>query len=224
MDEQRRAKNREKKSSVNWWKWAFLGLVLVLILFVVQLMGSFQSVSINEPNNNEVTHTDQEMVFTATANREDTEQFINTFLSTVLNEEENNLSVELKDQLLVHGQLEVFQLNVPFTISFDPYILENGNVQLRASAVELGTFSLPVGATMSLVADQFYVPDFIAIDSEEEMIVINLNEFNTEQNIGVEMVRIDLPEDEIQMNLYIHEDEIIDNFKDIKLDPSQEKN
>lgn len=224
MDEQRRAKNREKKSSVNWWKWAFLGLVLVLILFVVQLMGSFQSVSINEPNNNEVTHTDQEMVFTATANREDTEQFINTFLSTVLNEEENNLSVELKDQLLVHGQLEVFQLNVPFTISFDPYILENGNVQLRASAVELGTFSLPVGATMSLVADQFYVPDFIAIDSEEEMIVINLNEFNTEQNISVEMVRIDLPEDEIQMNLYIHEDEIIDNFKDIKLDPSQEKN
>ena len=224
MDEQRRAKNREKKSSVNWWKWAFLGLVLVLILFVVQLMGSIQSVSINEPNNNEVTHTDQEMVFTATANREDTEQFINTFLSTVLNEEENNLSVELKDQLLVHGQLEVFQLNVPFTISFDPYILENGNVQLRARAVELGTFSLPVGATMSLVADQFYVPDFIAIDSEEEMIVINLNEFNTEQNISVEMVRIDLPEDEIQMNLYIHEDEIIDNFKDIKLDPSQEKN
>ena len=224
MDEQRRAKNREKKSSVNWWKWAFLGLVLVLILFVVQLMGSIQSVSINEPNNNEVTHTDQEMVFTTTANRKDTEQFINTFLSTVLNEEENNLSVELKDQLLVHGQLEVFQLNVPFTISFDPYILENGNVQLRASAVELGTFSLPVGATMSLVADQFYVPDFIAIDSEEEMIVINLNEFNTEQNIGVEMVRIDLPEDEIQMNLYIHEDEIIDNFKDIKLDPSQEKN
>ncbi|HIZ71452.1 MAG TPA: YpmS family protein [Candidatus Atopostipes pullistercoris] len=224
MDEQRRAKNREKKSSVNWWKWAFLGLVLVLILFVVQLMGSIQSVSINEPNNNEVTHTDQEMVFTATANREDTEQFINTFLSTVLDEEENNLSVELKDQLLVHGQLEVFQLNVPFTISFDPYILENGNVQLRASAVELGSFSLPVGATMSLVADQFYVPDFIAIDSEEEMIVINLNEFNTEQNISVEMVRIDLPEDEIQMNLYIHEDEIIDNFKDIKLDPSQEKN
>ena len=192
MDEQRRAKNREKKSSVNWWKWAFLGLVLVLILFVVQLMGSFQSVSINEPNNNEVTHTDQEMVFTATANREDTEQFINTFLSTVLDEEENNFSVELKDQLLVHGQLEVFQLNVPFTISFDPYILENGNVQLRASAVELGTFSLLVGATMSLVADQFYVPDFIAIDSEEEMIVINLNEFNKEQNISVEMVRIDL--------------------------------
>src|SRR5699024_5181857 len=116
MDEQSRTKNKEKNSSVNWWKWAFLGLILVLILFVIQLMNSFRSTSINEPNRNEVTHSDQEMVFTTSANREDTEQFINTFLFTALDEKENHLSVELKDQLLVHGQLEVFQLNVPFTL------------------------------------------------------------------------------------------------------------
>src|SRR5699024_7863690 len=201
MDEQRRTKNKEKNSSVNWWKWAFLGLILVLILFFVQLMGSFQSVLINKPNDTEVAYTDQEMVFTTSTNREDTEQFINTFLTTALDEEDNHFYVELKDQLLVHGQLEVFQLNVPFTLAFDPYVLENGNVQLRADSVELGTFSLPVGATMSLFANQLKVPDFIAIDSEKEMIVINLNELETEQNIGIQMVRIDLPEDEIQMNL-----------------------
>src|SRR5699024_11257224 len=114
MDEQRRTKNKEKNSSVNWWKWAFLGLILVLILFFVQLMGSFQSVLINKPNDTEVAYTDQEMVFTTSTNREDTEQFINTFLTTALDEEDNHFYVELKDQLLVHGQLEVFQLNVPF--------------------------------------------------------------------------------------------------------------
>ena len=224
MDEQSRTKNKEKNSSVNWWKWAFLGLILVLILFVIQLMNSFRSTSINEPNRNEVTHSDQEMVFTTSANREDTEQFINTFLFTALDEKENHLSVELKDQLLVHGQLEVFQLNVPFTLFFDPYVLENGNVQLRADAVELGNFSLPVGATMSLFANQLEVPDFIAMDSKEEMIVINLNEMNAEQNIGIKMIRIDLPDDEIQMNLYIHEEMIIDNFKEVSLHFPQEKN
>lgn len=224
MDEQRRTKNKEKNSSVNWWKWAFLGLILVLILFFVQLMGSFQSVLINKPNDTEVAYTDQEMVFTTSTNREDTEQFINTFLTTALDEENNHFYVELKDQLLVHGQLEVFQLNVPFTLAFDPYVLENGNVQLRADSVELGTFSLPVGATMSLFANQLKVPDFIAIDSEKEMIVINLNELETEQNIGIQMVRIDLPEDEIQMNLYLHEEMIIDNFKNVNLNSSKESN
>lgn len=215
MDEQRRTKNQKKSSAINWWKWAFIGLILVLVLFSVQLMRSFQSVSINQPNHTKVTQTDQEMVFTASTNREDTEQFINTFLSTAFEEESQHFYVELKDQLLINGQLEIFQLDVPFTISFDPYVLENGNVQLRADSVELGTFSLPVSATMSLFANQLDIPDFIAIDSEEEMIVINLNELDATQSMRIQMMRIDLPEDEIQMNLYIDDEMIKDNFKNI---------
>ena len=215
MDEQRRTKNQKKSSAINWWKWAFIGLILVLVLFSVQLMRSFQSVSINQPNHTKVTQTDQEMVFTASTNREDTEQFINTFLSTAFEEESQHFYVELKDQLLINGQLEVFKLDVPFTISFDPYVLENGNVQLRADSVELGTFSLPVSATMSLFANQLDIPDFIAIDSEEEMIVINLNELDATQSMRIQMIRIDLPEDEIQMNLYIDDEMIKDNFKNI---------
>ena len=215
MDEQRRTKNQKKSSAINWWKWAFIGLILVLVLFSVQLMRSFQSVSINQPNHTKVTQTDQEMVFTASTNREDTEQFINTFLSTAFEEESQHFYVELKDQLLINGQLEVFKLDVPFTISFDPYVLENGNVQLRADSVELGTFSLPVSATMSLFANQLDIPDFIAIDSEEEMIVINLNELDATQSMRIQMMRIDLPEDEIQMNLYIDDEMIKDNFKNI---------
>lgn len=212
MADQKRSKNKRNSSRINWWKWAFLGLIAIIIIFSIQLMSSIETVSINEPNMDTVAYTNQEMVFTTSATREDTEQFINTFLSTTLDEEYDNFSVEIQDQLNVHGQLEVFQFTVPFTLSFDPYVLENGNVQLRADAVELGNFSLPVGATMSLLANQLEVPYFISIDSESEMIVINLNEFSEEQDIGIQMVRIDLPEDVIQMNLYVHEDMIMENF------------
>lgn len=212
MDDQKRSKNKRNNSRINWWKWAFLGLIAIIIIVSIQLMSSIETVSINEPNMDTVAYTNQEMVFTTSATREDTEQFINTFLSTTLDEEYDNFSVEIQDQLNVHGQLEVFQFTVPFTLSFDPYVLENGNVQLRADTVELGNFSLPVGATMSLLANQLEVPYFISIDSESEMIVINLNEFSEEQDIGIQMVRIDLPEDVIQMNLYVHEDMIMENF------------
>jgi len=212
MDDQKRSKNKRNNSRINWWKWAFLGLIAIIIIVSIQLMSSIETVSINEPNMDTVAYTNQEMVFTTSATREDTEQFINTFLSTTLDEEYDNFSVEIQDQLNVHGQLEVFQFTVPFTLSFDPYVLENGNVQLRADTVELGNFSLPVGATMSLLANQLEVPYFISIDSESEMIVINLNEFSEEQDIGIQMVQIDLPEDVIQMNLYVHEDMIMENF------------
>src|SRR5699024_11176760 len=109
MDEQRKTKNKEKNSSVNWWKWAFLALILVLILFIVQLMHSFESRVINKTNDTQVANTNEEMVFATSTNREDTEQLINTFLTTALDEEDNHFYVALKDQLLVHGQLEVFQ-------------------------------------------------------------------------------------------------------------------
>lgn len=175
-------------------------------------MNSIKTVSINEPNMDTVVYTDQEMIVTTSATREDTEQFINTFLSTNLDEAYNNFSVEIQDQLNVHAQLELFQFTVPFTLSFDPYVLENGNIQLRADTVEIDNFSLPVGATMSLLANQLEVPYFISIDSESEMIVINLNEFSEKQDIGIQMVRIDLPEDIIQMNVYIHEDMMMEKF------------
>lgn len=213
MDNQRRTTSKKNKSSANWWKWAFLSLVTLLILFIMWLMSSIQSVSINEPNKNATEYTNQEMVFTTNTNRADTERFINTFLSTTLDEEYNHFSIELQDELNVHGYLEIFQFDVPFILSFDPYVTENGNVQLRAESVELGSFSLPVKAAMSLLANQLDVPDFISINSEEEMIVINLNELSEDQDVGIQMVRIDLPEDDIEMKLYFHEEMIIHNFR-----------
>lgn len=213
MNEQRSTKNKKNNSVVNWWKWAFLSLITLIMLSTIWLISSIQPVSIHEPNMNATEYIDQEMAFTASANREDTEHFINTFLSTTLDEEYNDFSIELQDQLNVHGYLQVFQFDVPFILSFDPYVTENGNVQLRADSVEVGSFSLPIKAAMSLLANQLDVPDFIAINSEEEMIVINLNELSEQQDIKIQMIRIDLPEDDIEMKLYFHEEMIIHNFK-----------
>src|SRR5690625_385144 len=151
MDDQKRSKNKRNNSRINWWKWAFLGLIAIIIIVSIQLMSSIETVSINEPNMDTVAYTNQEMVFTTSATREDTEQFINTFLSTTLDEEYDNFSVEIQDQLNVHGQLEVFQFTVPFTLSFDPYVLYNGNVLLLADDIELVNLSLSVRSSIYIL-------------------------------------------------------------------------
>ena len=159
-----------------------------------------------------IEYTEEDMVFTAAATKEDTEQFINTYLTTTLGESFEGYSVVIDDQLEINGDLEVFSFIVPFTLTFDPYVLETGNVQLRANSVELGALSLPVGAVLSILSNQLEVPYFVAIDSEQEVVVINLNEYNQQNDIAIQMVRIDLPEDDIQMNLSIDEEMIIENF------------
>lgn len=212
MTEQRRLKKNTDKQGTNLWKWAFIGLVTVLLFVVFQLFNAVQPVSINEPNQDVISYGDEQMTVTATINREDTEQFMNTFLTATLAEQYSNYYVEVNEQLNIHGDLEIFSFTVPFMLTFDPYVLENGNVQLRADAVQLSSFSLPVGAVMSLLGNQLEVPDFIAIDSDSQIIVLNLNELAEDYNVAVELLRIDLPEDEIEMNLKIHEDMILENF------------
>lgn len=212
MTEQRSVKRSTEKQETNWWKLAFFGVIAVLLFAGFQLFNALQPVSINEPNQDVISSNNEQMIVTATINREDTEQFMNTFLTATLAEEYSNYFVEVNEQLNIHGDLEIFSFTVPFTLTFDPYVLENGNVQLRADAVQLGSFSLPVGAVMSLLANQLEVPDFIAIDSDAQMIVLNLNELGEDYNVAVELLRIDLPEDKIEMNLKFHEDVILENF------------
>lgn len=212
MANQRR-KDKKTRSTINWWKWAFIGLIVLLFLLFFQLMRSIQPVTINEPNMETINSNEEEMVFTAAASKEDTEQFLNTYLASTLGESYEGYSIVIDDQLEINGNLEVFSFTVPFTLSFDPFVLENGNVQLRADSVKLGSLSLPVGAVLSLLSNQLEVPYFVAIDSEQEVVVINLNEFNQHNDIAIQMVRIDLPEDDIQMNLSIDEEMIIENFE-----------
>lgn len=212
MANQRR-KDKKTRSTINWWKWAFIGLIVLLFLLFFQLMRSIQPVTINEPNMETINSNEEEMVFTAAASKEDTEQFLNTYLASTLGESYEGYSIVIDDQLEINGNLEVFSFTVPFTLSFDPFVLENGNVQLRADSVKLGSLSLPVGAVLSLLSNQLEVPYFVAIDSEQEVVVINLNEFNQHNDIAIQMVRIDLPEDDIQMNLSVDEEMIIENFE-----------
>ena len=52
MNEQRSTKNKKNNSVVNWWKWAFLSLITLIVLSTIWLISSIQPVSIHEPNMN----------------------------------------------------------------------------------------------------------------------------------------------------------------------------
>ena len=106
----------------------------------------------------------------------------------------------------------MFGTEVPFSLLFDPYVMENGNVQLRGKSVEVANFSLPVHLVMRLLGNQINFPDFIAFDSESQIIVLNLNELSMDLSFDLEMTQIDLINDVIEFNLQINEDVISEQF------------
>ena len=137
---------------------------------------------------------------------------MNTYLTYSIGEEFENYHIELSDALEINGKLNVFGTEVPFSLLFDPYVMENGNVQLRGKSVEVANFSLPVHLVMRLLGNQIKFPDFIAFDSESQIIVLNLNELSMDLSFDLEMTQIDLINDVIEFNLQINEDVISKQF------------
>lgn len=214
MNEQtRRSQNKNEASGFNGWKWAFIGLVALILGAFIYLTMAVQPVDVNEANTEQILHNEEPVVLSTSVNKEDAELMINTYLNEAIGEDYEDYRVALTDHLEVHGNIEVFGFEVPFSLYFKPYILENGNLQLRGESVELANFSLPVSAVMSLFTRQVNLPDFIAVDSEQQLIVINLNEMTEELSFDITVDRINLEEDEIELNLYLNRGTISDTIQ-----------
>lgn len=202
-----------KSTPVNVWKWAFILLVTLIIGAFVYLVVSIRPVSINKPNLVPIETSAGDIELSTQMNKEDTQYLMNTYLNQAIGEDFENYQIALTNQLEIHGQIAVFGFDVPFSLYLDPFVQENGNIQLRGDKVELANFSLPVSGVMSLVASQVDFPEFIAMDSEDQVIFIQLNELTKDSPFAIEMTKIDLVADEIELNLRLSEESMLEQMQ-----------
>lgn len=203
---QTRSTNDSSKKKVNGWKWAFITLVLILIGCIVYLGFLIRPMTTDQIETEEVVQTDDQVSLTASLSKGDTEVIINEYLDSAIGEEFEAYDVVLSDDLEIHGEMNIFNFDVPFTLFFSPYALENGNIQLRGEAVELANFSLPVSGVMSLLARQLDFPEFIAVDSNTQIIEIDLENLMQDYSFDLVVDQIDLEQDIIQFNLGFDKD------------------
>jgi uncharacterized protein YpmS len=208
-------RQRSEGKSINGWKWAFILLVTIIAIAFFAVIRSVQPVRINEANTEMTNRPNDEVVLTTEINKEDTEVVVNTFLDERLNDENQNLTFALNEDIDITGTVQFLGFDVPFGMAMTPYVLENGNLQLRATSVDLASFSLPVSTVLSLLVNQVEWPSFIAIDSDSQMIVINLNELSAHYEVDVAVTYINLENDEIRINLYVPENLILNGIQNL---------
>lgn len=216
--EEKRTKRQVNPSKTfNGWKWAFIGLTLLIIFFFIYLLLMFQPVPTHSSSKNDIdnaTPKEENMItLTTSIHTEDVEWLMNTYLEEAVGEDYSNYRVALTNQFELHGEVEFLGFDIPFVLYFDPYVLENGNIQLRGDAVEVGRFSLPIQTVMRLFANQAEIPEFVGFDTEQEMIYVYLNRLFEEYSFDLRLQKIDLEADDIQIDLYLNEDSTIENIE-----------
>lgn len=193
---------RTKKS--NGWMWAFfiiLGLNLALASWLaVNLQGT--SSSSNGQETAEPIAVDNPLTFEVLTNRNQINQVVNLYLEEEM-EENTEFRFELTDRAELHGVFQLLGFDVSFTLLTDPYVMEDGNLQLRAQSIQLGAFELPIGIAMNVISQQIDLPEWVRIDSEQQLILVALNEFQLDNGTTFEMQQIDLESDEIRIGIIL---------------------
>lgn len=203
MDERRvKKEKKEIKEPVNLWKWAFLILMAILLGTGIWFIQQLQPVRYGEVNET-VVNTEDFMTFSVSAQKEEVTQLINQYIDEEVKGNNANYEVLIDESFQLAGSFEVFGFEVPFNLYMDPFVTDNGNIQLKAKQLSLGQLNLPISFVMNQLGSQLSMPDWVVIDSEAETITLNLNDFQLENGMFFSAERIDLVENELLVNVHI---------------------
>lgn len=193
-----------EKKQVNRWKVAFLVFLAVVIGSGV-FLGSrlFADREINYQKSPEIVQRDGEPVLSVNANKKQVNQLIDFYLDDFQKGQEVKYDFVLENEAMLSGEFSVLGFPMKFYLYFDPYVMENGNVQLRAKSMSIGTFGLPMEEVMRITKRSFKFPEWIEMDPDEKTVMVRLDQFRMQNGLFIRANKINLVDDEIQASLYL---------------------
>lgn len=203
MAEKRTNRPDNKSRSINGWKWAFLVLMGLLIGMGIWLLIQLQPVSVGEENTEPISTAEDDLIFEMSTTKEDVTRLTNLYLQEELDNQFSGFEFSLEESAELSGEIEVFGFPIQFSLFMTPYVLENGNLQLRGESINIGSLDLPVSFAMAQIARQVDFPEWIAIDSESQFIIVNLNEFSLDNGTQFSLDRINLEENDLRINIHL---------------------
>ena len=200
----------EKKNvtltKLNPWKAAFLFLVAVLIggflLLFTRLTQERENVSQIIAEN---VVREGDPVITINSNKEQVNRFVDSYLADLQKDAEQQYQFVLKNEALLTGEFDLLGFPVSFYLYFDPFVMANGNIQLKAKSLSIGALGLPINQVLKMIQNNSEIPEWIDIQPKEEMIILRLDQFELKNGMFFRADKINLVDNEIQLNVYLPE-------------------
>lgn len=193
-----------KEVKKNPWKPAFLLLASLLLgcfLFVFTRMATNR-----EPDyqpKEEVVAQEETPTLQVQMKKQQINHVISYYLNDYLKESGVKYDFYLEDHALLNGTFKVLGYDMQFYLYFDPYVMENGNVQLKATSISIGSLPLPITEIMKYVAKDYQLPKWVEVIPKEQTIILHLDEFELQNGMFIRAEKINLIDDDIRMNVYL---------------------
>ncbi|SFC64031.1 Uncharacterized protein YpmS [Alkalibacterium subtropicum] len=193
------------------WKWAFIILLLINIGVMIWLAVQLDIFTDNEPvqmDTEEFVVSDEAIPFEVVSDKAQVERVINLYLQEELGERYSGFTVTVDELVEMEGPLNLFGFDVDFGLYMEPFVMDNGNLQLRAQRIQLGALDLPIDIALNILDQQLDLPEWIQIDSEEAFVLVAFDAFSLENDTQLRLKRIDLEADDIRLDIILPEQAI----------------
>ncbi|WP_207695047.1 hypothetical protein DOK67_0002629 [Enterococcus sp. DIV0212c] len=204
---QRRKKTPEVKKTRNPWK-------IALLILIGLIIGSFAFIfvrvtQVREPNYKpvpELVEKDGTPVIAIQSNKKQVNALIDFYLSDFQKGSDITYKFYLENEAMLNGTFEVLGHPIQFYLYFDPYVMDNGNIQLKAKSLSVGTLGLPMKEILKFVQRDYKLPSWVEVNPEDSTVLLRLDQFRMQNGLFIRAEKINLVDDDIRMNIYLPKD------------------
>lgn len=206
----KRKRNKPKKGTpnkkINPWKVAFLALIGILagiILFI-----GIRATQTREPDldaSKSVTRSGNP-VLTVQSNKQQINELIDFYLQDFQKDSEVTYDFYLENEAMLTGHFKILGHPIQFNLYFDPYVMDDGNVQLKAKSLSIGTLGLPIKDILEFVQRDYNLPGWVEVNPEEKYILLKLDHFQMQNGLFIRADKINLIDDDIRVSIYLPEE------------------
>ncbi|MGO2083573.1 YpmS family protein [Vagococcus sp.] len=205
-----RSEKKQKKTDTNFLKrlvsnpWRLAFLFLVALIFGC---GLFVSSRIFETRNayipKEEVSKASKPAFQINFKKNQVNQMVNYMFGEEVKKSGMDYRFILDNDALLEGSFPILGHETKFYLYFDPYVIKNGNFQLRAKELSIGTLNVPISAVINYISNSMAFPEWVEMNPKKQYITLHLDQLKFKDGLKVKADKINLIDDEIVFNVYL---------------------
>ena len=133
-------------------------------------------------------------------------QDLNTWINYYLTKEYTGsfeYKVLLTDEVVLYGEIPIFNEKVEMKLTFEPVVLENGDLELQQKTISIGKLTLPVTLVLKFIQSSYSVPDWVTIQPNEKKVYMKLQNMKLKSELKVSVQEFDLKNNDIEFLLQV---------------------
>ncbi|KRO18268.1 hypothetical protein IV56_GL001399 [Lacticaseibacillus saniviri JCM 17471 = DSM 24301] len=188
------------KKKFNWWRLVAL-VVIGLNLGVLGFVGYRAMKPVEMPVSNQALSGQPALNVNLT--RDQANRIVDYYLNDYLKDSPVKYKLTLGDSALLSGQFKFLGASVDFQLQFDPLVLANGDVVLKARKLNVGSLPVPIGFVLNYIGNSYKLPAWVKLSNSKETVTLQLSKLKMANGMRLRATKLDLTNDALSFAVYL---------------------